>query len=135
MTLDELYPSKWLKAADVMARPILATIEGYEIVELEEGENKPVLHLKDSKSLVLNRTNAATIASFLGNDIDLWKGHQIVLFTMKVNFQGRFVDSIRVREPKRQAPAAAPRPAPRPPQPTAPPAEKDASFENSDVPF
>jgi hypothetical protein len=108
--------------------------------EFDEGETKPVLRLKNSKGLVLNRTNAATIASFLGDDTDTWTGRQIVLFPAKVNFQVRLTDAIRVREPRPQA-SAAPAPAPKSasaapaPAPAPAPAVPAVAGYDDDVPF
>lgn len=116
MKIDELYPSRWLKASDV-TRPVLATIKSVSVEEVGDAEDKPVLHFQgDVKAMVLNRTNSITIAALYGDDTDHWIGKQLVLFSTKVQFQSRLVDAIRVRAPKQQAAAPAPPPPPAPPQ-------------------
>jgi len=104
MKIDELYPSRWLKAADV-TRPVLATIKNVTVEEVSEGEDKPILNfLGDLKPMVLNRTNSASLAELYGNDdTDTWSGKLVVLFSTKVQFQSKLVDAIRVRAPKPQA--------------------------------
>ena len=63
---------------------------------------------KREKGMVLNKTNARTIGDVYGDDTDAWVGAPIEVFSMKVDFQGRMVDGLRIRvpPPKRQAAAA-----------------------------
>lgn len=138
MRIDELYPSRWLKAADV-TRPVLATIKSVAIEEVAEGEDKPVLNFfGDLKPMVLNRTNSASIAELYGEDTDTWTGKQVVLFSTKVQFNSKLVDAIRVRAPKPQAAAPAPAAAktasaPAPARPSK--AAEELPAESDDVPF
>jgi hypothetical protein len=110
MKYNELYPSKYLKAADLEGRPQLVTIEQVKLEPVTEGEPpKPVLKLRGlNQGLVLNKTNGATIAGFLGDDTDKWVREKIVLFPDKAQFHGKLVDCIRVRQPKPQTNAATP---------------------------
>jgi len=127
MKIDELYPSRFIKATDLHGRPALHVVERVTLEEFDDGETKPAVHLQGTKPLILNRTNAALIAGFLGDDTDAWRGKQIVLYPAKVDFRGKLVDSIRVREPKvnaRTQPAA----------PAAPAAPVPAD-DTDDVPF
>ena len=115
MTLTELYPSKWLKAADLEGQPRLVTIEALKLEAVEDGKPpKPVLALRGlTQGLVLNKTNGRAIAAFLGDDTAAWAGKKIVMYPAQADFQGRTVDCIRVRQPKPQAaPAGPPAPAP-----------------------
>jgi hypothetical protein len=67
-------------------------------------DNKPVLYFNDKqKGMVLNKTNAATIANLYGDDTDEWRGEQITLFSAMVSFQGKTVPAIRVKPPSRKA--------------------------------
>jgi hypothetical protein len=136
MKLDDMYPSRWLKATDV-ARPVLATIKSIGVEDIGDDEQKPVMHFAGTlKPLIVNRTNALTISQLYGEDTAGWLGKPIVLFSAKVQFQSRLVDAIRVREPKQQATNYLPQvphvPAPppfvtQPPQPGSPlsPAQND----------
>jgi hypothetical protein len=52
------------------------------------------------KGLVLNKTNANMIVEIAGSDeTEDWEGVQIVLYSTRVDFQGRRVDAIRVDYP------------------------------------
>lgn len=58
---------------------------------------KPVLYFKNTKKgLVLNRTNAATIANLHGTETDGWVGQRIRLVRKKVQAFGDMVDAVRV---------------------------------------
>jgi hypothetical protein len=128
MLLNELYPSKYLKAADLNGTARKVKIERVT-VEILNGENerKPVASFQGvNKALVLNRTNASIIGTAFGEDTDAWSGCVIELFPDKTLFQGRMVDCIRVRIPLRsQAQSAHQKPAAQPPA--------DAGAELSDI--
>jgi hypothetical protein len=133
MKLAELFPSKWLKAADLEGRQQLVTIEQIKLEAIEDGEPpKPVIKLRGlTQGLVLNKTNAGSIATFLGDDLDRWPGQKIVLFPDKASFQGKMVDCIRVRQPK--APVVGPVASPvQPVKATEAPAQV---VDSDDVPF
>ena len=49
------------------------------------------------KGLVLNKTNANTIAELYGPQTENWHGRVITLFPTQVDYQGRQVPAIRVR--------------------------------------
>jgi hypothetical protein len=84
-----------------------------------EIKKQPKLELLDSKGnplplpLLLNKTNAKTIARLYGNNPSAWTGKLITLFPATTSVGGEDVDCIRIRNetPKRTAkpkPAAAP---------------------------
>lgn len=127
MKVDDLHPSIFLKASDI-PQPVLASILKVSIEEVFD-EQKPVLRFigNNLKPMVLNKTNASTIAAIYGDETDAWQGKQIVLFSSQVPFQGKMVDSIRLRAPKAR-PAA-------PPPPPPPPAAADPAGEDGEPPF
>ena len=51
------------------------------------------------KGMVLNKTNARTIGDIYGDDTDEWRERIVEVFAMKVEFNGRMVDGLRVRVP------------------------------------
>ncbi len=113
MKISETYPSKYLKATDLGGQDRTVTISACVQDELGQGsekEIKPILHFQGrEKGLVLNKTNATTIAEVYGDDTESWIGRAIVLFAMTVPFQGKLVPSIRVRiqsAPQPAVPAA-----------------------------
>ena len=98
-TVDEAFPSNWLKAADLNNRTVKVTID--KVIFEEIGQNKdkkPVIYFdKVKKGLVLNVTNARAIESVHGKQFEGWTGKEIELFSMMVPFQGQNVPAIRVR--------------------------------------
>lgn len=108
MKLSEAFPSKYLKAADLHGRRVVVTIDSLEMANIGDDTDKLVVYFKGKdKGVVLNVTNANMIAEIAGTEeTDEWLGKQIVLYSTKVDFQGRRVDAIRVDYPP--APATAP---------------------------
>lgn len=110
MKVDALFPSKYLKAADLNDREVKLVILTVELEAIGDDDKKPVVYFtKAKKGLVCNKTNAKVIAGAYGNDTDEWPGKEIVLFPMMVQFQSDMVESIRVKIPKAApAPKSAP---------------------------
>jgi len=107
MKLDEMFPSKWLKASDLQGKDWTLTIDGQSMENLGEPDEpaKSVLHFKNAKKgLVLNRTNAETIAAMHGYDSDAWVGKEITLFATTTLFKGRTTDCIRIRAKAQEQP-------------------------------
>lgn len=106
MKLGDMFPSKYLKAADLNGKDLTLTILGCEMETIgEDKESKPVLDFADeAKSLVLNKTNATIISRLHGSDTAQWGGKRITLYATKVQFKGDMQDAIRIRE---QAPSPA----------------------------
>lgn len=97
MKLDQVFPSKYLKASDLQGRDITVRIARIGLEELDDGK-KLVLYFDGAqKGLICNRTNADRIAHYHGNDTDGWLGKEIVLFMGLVNFQGKTTEAIRVK--------------------------------------
>ena len=120
MNINDAFPSKYLKAADIEGNP---TVEIANVSEEEVGRDKevrPVLYFHgEEKGIILNKTNANNIAKLYGYETDDWVGKKVVLGTTYVDFQGQSVEAIRIYPPKRpsmNAPlgrATQARPAPR----------------------
>lgn len=112
---DDVFPSKYLKAADLNGKPIAVTIESAPLETLKnpagEEQTKTVLHFKKAKkTLPLNRVNWDAVADTTGeDDSENWTGHQIELYPDKTQMAGKTVDCIRVRAPaQRELPKAKP---------------------------
>lgn len=114
MKISQLFPSKYVKAADLNGKTVTLTIEKLVVEELGHGsekERKPVLYFaKATKGLVLNRTNAMTIAGLYGDESDEWKGKRVSIYPTRIRAFGAMQDTIRIREeipaqPKPQAQA------------------------------
>jgi len=113
MTLNDLFPSKYLAKEDVPT-PTVATMQ--QVTQVEMNDNgvkvmKPILVLSAfRKPLVLNKLNAQSVAAVYGSDTSAWVGKPIEVFVdPNVMMQGRMVGGLRLRAPSQFA--AAPQPA------------------------
>lgn len=97
MNINEAFPSKFLKAADLQGRRITAKIADVALEKVGD-DQKPVCHFEGRvKPLVLNKTNSMIIAEITGSaQTEKWIGCEVVLYSARVDFQGRRVDSVRV---------------------------------------
>jgi hypothetical protein len=98
-----LFPSKYIRAADLQGKDATVTIarieKGAELVKAGgEKELKPVMHFAETaKMLVLNKTNSRTISALYGGKVAGWIGKKIVLFPAP--YRGEQM-CVRVRERK-----------------------------------
>lgn len=107
MLLNDVFPSKYVKAADLKGREITVVIANVEVEKIGDDRKMVVYFQGKEKGLVTNKTNANRIALLYGEDTDEWHGKEIVLGTDFVDFQGKSVEAIRVKPPaKRAAPAS-----------------------------
>ena len=104
MKFQNLFPSKYLSAVDLdsMEQPVFTVLSlRTEEIQNPEGaiEKKPVLRFKDTgKGLILNRTNAETIAGLYGSEVESWIGKRLFLFVEKdVLAFGKKWDVVRIR--------------------------------------
>ena len=107
MHYKKLFPGKYLKAADLdgqdVTLPILKIVR--EDVGTDRGkEIKAVLYFDKTREdgsparMVLNVTNAGTIADMYGNTVEDWAGKQITLYPTKCRMGRETVECIRVRD-------------------------------------
>lgn len=120
---DELmFPSEFLCAEDLKGKDVTITIAGISKQDLKmkggSSKRKPVLTFERTpKKLVLNVTNADSIATLYGSKADEWVGKRITVYPTTTTFGRQTVTCIRVRERVPAAPgkpAAAPTPPPEP---------------------
>lgn len=106
MKVSTLTQNQYLKAEDLRNRTHVVRIAR---ATLEQVGNKdaPKICLAfegKSKKLALNKTNAATLAAALGDESDEWRGAEITLQAMMVQFQGKPVLGIQAYvTPEQQA--------------------------------
>lgn len=114
MKMQDLFPSKYLRAADLAGKPRTVEIDhvSHEVFK-DDGASvtKTILHFAGGGTapVVLNKTNWKMLVAVTGADDDEdWAGTAIELRSEKVNTPGgKIVDSIRVHEapqPKSEAP-------------------------------
>jgi len=105
--VELLFPSKYLKEADLEGRRVRLVVDKVQVDELQMAgglkSKKPVVYFRNPKTdepiekmLVMNKTNAMAIASVYGPDTDAWIGRPIVLKPAKDRFQGKMVECIRI---------------------------------------
>lgn len=103
MKIGSAFPSKYLKAADLQGKEVkkkIAKVTMENVGGQGAEEDKPILYLVGSgKGIVLNRTNAMTLAAKYGDDTDGWTNQEVVVYPDQTLYQGRMVDCIRVRIP------------------------------------
>ncbi len=117
--LNDLFPSRFLSAADLQGQEVIATIDRVEIEKFDDDAQKPIVYFQGkTKGLVCNKTNFKSIALFAGDDTDGWPGAIIILFPMMVDWKGQVVEGIRVRRPPDPPVVPALSPPPRPTQGT-----------------
>lgn len=102
MNVNLIYPSKYLKAADLGERQVTVTIKSAAMEDLGYGaekERKLVIYFeRATKGLILNRTNAMIIASMYTPETDNWVGNAIILYSARVKAFGAWHDAVRVKE-------------------------------------
>lgn len=97
MLIDQLYPSRFLRSADLNGKPMQVAISDIKREDVG-GEMKVIISFTDgTKQLILNKTNARAIAKALGAETKGWIGKEITLVPTQVDFRGDLVDAIRVR--------------------------------------
>lgn len=99
VNINEEFPSKYLKAADLQGHAVKVKVRDV-VSETIGNDRKLVMYFQNrDKGMVLNKTNARTIGDLYGDDTDDWVDKVVEVFAMKVEFNGRMVDGLRVRVP------------------------------------
>ena len=101
MKLNDLYPSRYLKAEAVpKPTPVTITDVREEAVD-QDGTRKPVMYFAEfgERGMVLNITNASLAQDILGSDeTSDWVGHQVTLFNdPSVTYGGKRCGGLRLR--------------------------------------
>jgi hypothetical protein len=104
--INDVYKSTGssLVAADLKGNTVELEISAEETKTFERDgggkDHKIILSfVGKEKTLVVNKTNAATIAEMHGSDSEGWVGKKIKVYPTKVDFSGKMVDAIRVLLP------------------------------------
>ena len=114
MTIDQLFPSRWIKASDIGSTPRNATISkiDFEVVG-QDRERKAILSFQNTtKRLILNATNGRILSNLYGKELKNWTGKRITLYCAEVQYRGTPCLAIRIREqvpgvPKEESKSAA----------------------------
>lgn len=102
MKKSDIFPSNYVKAADIEGREVNVVIRECKIEELGTDRKLVIYFQNADKGLVCNVTNYDRIAYMYGDDTDRWGGKEIVLYTELATFQGKTGPAIRVKQPIKQ---------------------------------
>lgn len=116
MNIHDMFPSQYVSAYDLKKRHVTLTIVRVEAEQVERQDKKTkrmesvkvyvVYFLKAKKGLLLNKTNALTIAALYGDESDKWLGKAITLYPTVVNAFGKKTDAVRIEEREPLAPVS-----------------------------
>lgn len=110
MKMNDVFPSKFVKADDLKGKQVLCVISHVTVEKIGD-DTKPVIYFQGKeKGLVCNKTNFGRIAYVYGDESDEWTGKEIVLYPEMTDFQGKPMWAIRVKPPLPREPAPAPAP-------------------------
>jgi len=110
-----MYPNEYLCAADLHGKDVTLTISaiGQETLKRTDGSEDSAWILDfsemekregtDRKRLVLNKTNATTIAAQHGPENGEWVGKKITVYPTTTRAFGEIVECIRIRPKARVA--------------------------------
>jgi len=104
---DLMFPGKYVAAPELRGKDVTLTIKSVSMEELVrvggKKDRKPVVMFNGArKGLVLNVTNANTIAAMYGPRTEDWVGKPVTLFPTKAKYGREIVDAIRIRPGKLQ---------------------------------
>jgi hypothetical protein len=100
--LNDVFPSRYLKAADLQNREWTLTIERVELEPMgRTREVKPVCYfVGKTKALKLNVTMARVIAQIAqSEDTDTWRGVVVCLFATVADFGTQTFPVVRIKAP------------------------------------
>lgn len=107
MDIGTAFPSAYLKAGDIpVDRPVTVRIDHVTTEEVgKERDRRPVLYFTGKeKGMVLNKTNANTVAKAYGNETDDWQGKPVQIVSTETEFGGEMVACLRLRIPRATPP-------------------------------
>lgn len=97
------FPSDYLSAPELKGKDCIITIQAIlkEQVQMSDGgkQSKLIMRIVGTpKKLVVNKTNADSIAQLYGTKAELWAGKRITIYPTTCMAFGDMVECIRVRE-------------------------------------
>ncbi len=102
--INDLFPSRWLKAADLAGNEFDVTIQVAKLETVhnpraKKEEQKLAVYFKGTeKGLLLNKTNANSIAMLLKSDqTEDWPGGRVRLYPTEVQAGGEVHQTIRIK--------------------------------------
>ena len=96
MEYTDIYRSSYMKADDLKGRTAKRTISGCTAEVVGEDKKLVLVFSNEDTSLVLNKTNATTLAELYGPETGEWEGKAIKLVPSTTSYQGKMVKCIRI---------------------------------------
>ena len=96
MDYKEIYRSKFMKADDLNGRSATYTVNGCTAEDVGDDTKLVLAFSETDKPLVLNTTNATTMAELHGPETDGWEGKKVKLVPATTQFQGKLVKCTRI---------------------------------------
>jgi hypothetical protein len=98
---DQMYPGRFLRAADLDGKMVTVEIADINTEELEGDKDQKsreyiLTFVKAKRALVLNKTNCYLIVQMFGKNPNTWPGKRITLYPTTCRFGPKMVDCIRV---------------------------------------
>lgn len=105
MKYNQMFPSKYLKGADIIeeggeVRVLIKSIVFEELQDpkTQKKEDKPVMYfVRQEKGLVLGKENGKRLVELFGDESDHWIGKTITLNTERVTAFGATTDAVRIK--------------------------------------
>lgn len=100
MHFDEMYPGRFVKAADFRGLDVTYTVKAVQLDKLEGNkgvQTKGILSFHETeKQLALNKTNGLCIKSMFGAQTDAWVGKRVTFYPANIQFEDTDI-AVRVR--------------------------------------
>lgn len=97
MNVNNVFPSKYIKAADLQGRKLKLTIKMVVMEEVGQGDHKPIIYFEGKdKGLVMNKTKAGILSAAYSPETDGWAGKEVAIFPTRVMFGDQMVDSVGI---------------------------------------
>jgi len=96
MDYTDIYRSSYMKADDLKGRTAKHTISSCTAEKVGDDERLVLAFSNNDMPLVLNKTNATTLAELYGPETSEWEGKAIKLVPSTTSYQGKMVKCIRI---------------------------------------
>ena len=96
MDYKDIYRSKYMKADDLNGRSATYTVSGCIAEDVGDDTKLVFAFSETDRPLVLNTTNATTMAELHGSETDSWEGKKVKLVPATTQYQGKTVKCTRI---------------------------------------
>ncbi len=108
MNKNDIFPSKYLSAADLPDEGMVVTCKDVTVERMQDGAEKPIMSFHEPvKDMIVNVTKWNTIAKMYGDESDDWRGKRLSIRPGEIKFKGEMVACIDVSKRKPSEPKKA----------------------------